>query len=245
MRFHPSGFGLFWPCEMTWTPAKEVFRSHFRRRTQIETFPTNRAGHGHLDLSRCLGLFPFQGREGLYTQYTAPSHPTLYHRQSQGSSIGSLFPHFGTGLFTPATPFRCVPFGLSGRGSKLGITGPGSSLASSFLPFLCLGLCFWLPQKALSWIIFSLLKNCIAELASDFIPQLPASHTTVLWSQTHCEFMSCPAVFLWILWISVFSRAQSPSSPIPILHLEEWTGKVCEEQLPLGNSCLQHLGWEI
>lgn len=75
--FHLRCFGLFWPCEMTWPLAKDVFLSHFRMRTQMETSPTNRAGHRHLDLTRCLGLLPYQGREALYTQYTAPQSPHL------------------------------------------------------------------------------------------------------------------------------------------------------------------------
>lgn len=71
-----------------------------------------------------------------------PSYLTLYHKQSQGHYTRSLFPHLGTGLFIPPVPFRCVLFSLSRRGSTLRITEATSSLASIFLPFLCLCLCF-------------------------------------------------------------------------------------------------------
>lgn len=136
MRFHMRCFGLFQHWEMTWLPAKKSL-SYFRMRTQIETFPTNRAGHGHLDLTRCLGLLPCQSREGLYTQYTAP-HLPLYHKESQGSSTRFLFHHLGSGFLTPSAPFRCVSFSLSRRGNKPGTTEAGSSLASSFFPFFAL-----------------------------------------------------------------------------------------------------------
>lgn len=69
------------------------------------------------------------------------SHLTLYHKQSQGSSIRPLFPHFGTGLFTPPILFRCVSFSLGRRKQAWDHRGR-QQLGIRFSSFLCLGLCF-------------------------------------------------------------------------------------------------------
>lgn len=94
----------------------EVFLSHFRMRIQMETFTTNRAGH--LDLSRCLGLSPCQGREALHAQYTAPLLPHLVSRAV--TVVWWIpFPLLQDRAFHTTTPFSYVPFSLS-RGGKCG-----------------------------------------------------------------------------------------------------------------------------
>lgn len=138
MRFHQevlvSSSLVKWPGSQ----AKKAFLSHFRRGTQLETLPTNRAGHGHLDLPRCLGFFLFQGREGLYTQCTAPSHLTLYHKQSQGLPLGPFSLTLGQGFSLHQLHVGVSPSTPAGEEASLASQGQAAAWHQVFFPFFAL-----------------------------------------------------------------------------------------------------------
>lgn len=135
--FHSGYFGLFRTCEMAWPPVKEVFLSHFRKRIQMETFTTKRGGH--LDLTRCLGLSPCQGKQAFRTQYTAPLLPHRVSRAVTRVVRRIPFPFPRDRAVHTTVPFSYVPFSPAGEEDSVGPHVQAAVFYQVFFSFLAQG----------------------------------------------------------------------------------------------------------
>lgn len=165
-------FGLFRPCEMTSKRSLSFPLQNENSNGKLH----NKAGH--LDLTRCLGLLSWQCMEALCTPYTAALVPHLAGRAATANQV-IPFPLLQGRAFHTTLPFICVPFSLSRGGRKCGTLHAGSSLPPDCLLFPCPGLCSSSLRKLSSVSFAFLRKKWIAELASDFIPQLVVSLPTL------------------------------------------------------------------
>ena len=160
----------------------------------METFTTNEAGR--LDLSRCFGLLPCQGRGALHTQYTAPLLPHLLPWAVTRAIHRIPLPYLGTGLFTQSPQLDMSLSASAGEEEGLGPYCQQQFAARpGFLPFPCPGLCSGSLRKP--W-ASAFAFSCVSGLPSWppipfpswLLPTLPAFP----WNPQHAVPSSAPTL---------------------------------------------------